>query len=59
MQNINATVKGSILTLTVDLSKDLGQSKSGKTTLIGTSGGNQAIQGPDGMVYIGVNVYKK
>ena len=31
MQNINMSVKGSALTITVDLSKRLGKSKSGKT----------------------------
>ena len=41
--------------ITVDLSKNFGPSKSGKTTIIATTGGNQDFEG----VTIGLNVYKK
>ena len=58
MENIKAEIKGHILTLTVDLSKRSGASKSGKSQIIATTGGNQKIEGADGAVY-GLNVYKK
>ena len=58
MRNIKMEVKGDILTLTVDLSKTFGPSKSGKTTVIASSLGNQPC--PDNEeVKIGLNVYKK
>ncbi len=53
------TVKGSILTVEVDLSKDLGPSKSGKTNLIATTQGEQQVQGAEGRVYANINVYRK
>ena len=57
MQNCKLTVKGNILTAEVDLSKDCGPSKSGKSIVIGTTSGNKPIEGHDGMK-IGLNVYK-
>lgn len=39
MQNLKATVKGSKLTLEIDLDKELGPSGSGKTILV-SKGGN-------------------
>lgn len=56
MKNIKTEVKGTTLTITIDLSKTQGPSKSGKTIIIATSGGNQEIE-PG--VFMGVNVYKK
>lgn len=58
MTNIKAEIKGNVLTLTVDLSKRHGKSSSGKTTIIASSGGNQATGHPSGAVY-GLNVYSK
>jgi ABC-type polar amino acid transport system ATPase subunit len=57
MQNVDVQVKGNKMTVTVDLAKVLGPSKSGKTVLIATTEGNQKINGGD--VYFGLNVYKK
>ena len=55
--NIKSVVKGKILTLTIDLSKDFGASKSGKTTVVASTLGNQPV--PDNeSIKIGVNVYK-
>jgi len=58
MDNVKMELKGTILTLTVDLSKTLGPSKSGKTTVIGSTQGNQPVLGKEG-VFVGLNVYKK
>ena len=48
-------VNGNTLTITVDLSKNLGPSKSGKTTIIATTAGNISIPGTDAKA--GINIY--
>lgn len=57
MENVEMTVEGDTLTITVDLSKELGLSKSQKSMKIGTTGGNVKIPGTDAV--IGLNVYRK
>lgn len=57
MQNAQLAVSGNILTITVDLSKSQGPSKSGKTIIIATSSGNKPVDGTDAV--IGLNVYRK
>ena len=57
-KNIEATVTGSILTLRIDLSERHGDSASGKTVIVATSGGNQAVPGGGGVV-LGLNAYVK
>lgn len=57
-QNIAAKVEGNILTLTIDLSKRLGPSASGKTIVVATSSGNQKIEGGNGVI-LGINAYVK
>ncbi|MDA8407391.1 MAG: hypothetical protein M0T73_11125 [Deltaproteobacteria bacterium] len=55
-KNINMRVSDDSLAITVDLSQELGPSKSGKTIIIGSTGGNQLVYGrPE---KIGLNVYK-
>lgn len=56
MKNIEIKVNKNVLTITVDLSKEVGPSKSGKTTIIATTAGNVAIPGTDAV--IGMNIYK-
>jgi len=56
MKNVEMTVAGNVLTITVDLSKTYGPSASGKTTIIASTEGNQALEG--GAV-LGLNVYKR
>lgn len=57
MKNAELKVDGNKLTITVDLSKDHGPSKSGKTIIIATSSGNKPIEGTDAV--IGLNIYTK
>lgn len=57
-KNIEASVDGNILTLRIDLSARHGDSASGKTVIVATSGGNQAIEGGKGVV-LGLNAYVK
>jgi hypothetical protein len=57
MENIVMTRKSNLLTLTVDLSKTLGKSSSGKSDLIASTKGNAPI--PDQPeVRVGLNVYR-
>ena len=56
MKNVSLEVEGNILKIKVDLSKDFGPSKSGKTRIIATTAGNIAIPGTDAK--IGLNVYR-
>ena len=57
MKNIDMKVEGTILTITVDLSKDFGPSSSGKTNIIATTEGNVSIPGRDEKV--GLNILQE
>ena len=55
--NVAYVINGNLLTITVDLSKRLGPSSSGKTTIVATSSGNQLIPGTEAK--LGLNIYVK
>ena len=55
MRNVKTSEKGSTLTITVDLSKDFGKSKSGKTNIVATTSG--AVRLANGAAF-NLNVYK-
>jgi ABC-type glutathione transport system ATPase component len=57
MQNVEFSIKGKTLTITVDLSKEFGDSGSGKTTIIASTKGNVPID-TEGRV-MGLNIYKR
>lgn len=57
MKNVEMTVEGTILTITVDLSKEFGPSSSGKTIILASTEGNVTIPGREEKV--GLNVYRK
>jgi hypothetical protein len=57
MTNVEMRVEGSKLIITADLSKDYGPSKSGKTTIIATTGGNVSVPGQES-IKVGLNIYK-
>jgi hypothetical protein len=57
MKNVQLTVTGNILTITVDLTKEFGPSSSGKTIIIASTEGNVAV--PEREEKIGLNVYRK
>ena len=57
MKNIEFTVKGNTLTITVDLTKEFGPSSSGKTIIIASTEGNFPLSGRNEVV--GLNVYRK
>ena len=56
MKNVDVAIKGNILTIVVDLKKEVGPSKSGKTILIATTEGNPEIVAG---VSMGLNIYRK
>ena len=56
-KNVDMKVEGSKLVITVDLDKNFGLSKSGKSHIIATTEGNISIPGrPE--VKMGLNIYK-
>ncbi|HQC00679.1 MAG TPA: hypothetical protein PKX11_09000 [Methanospirillum sp.] len=58
MKNVDMKVEGNALTITVDISKDYGESKSGKSITIASTEGNISI--PDHEeIKIGLNIYRK
>lgn len=58
MKNVEMTVEENILTVKVDLTKEFGPSTSGKTIIIASTEGNQAVPDKE-TIKIGLNVYKK
>lgn len=57
MQNVTLKVEGNKLIIDVDLSKEIGPSSRGKTTLIASTEGNANVPGHDG-VKLGLNIFK-
>ena len=58
MKNIEMKVEHGKLTITVDLTQELGPSSSGKSVIIATTEGNVDVPGAAD-VKIGLNVYHK
>lgn len=56
-KNVTLTVKGNVLTITVDLTKDFGPSASGKTKIVATTSGNIPV-GDTGVI-LGLNAYRR
>lgn len=57
MTNVQMDVKGSTLTVTVDLDAHNGRSATGKTEIVASTKGNQQIPGRPEI--IGLNIYRK
>jgi hypothetical protein len=57
MKNVQMTVAGNMLTITMDLTKESGPSSSGKTIIIASTEGKVAV--PERDEKIGLNVYRK
>lgn len=58
MQNVKMSVKGNVLTITVDLSQDHGPSSSGKTIIVGSTSGFVGVPDTEG-ISVGLNVVRK
>lgn len=56
MKNIEMTIEGETLTIKVDLSKEFGKSKSGKTIIVASTEGNVSV--PERDEKIGLNIYR-
>ena len=57
MKNIEMTVEGETLIIKVDLSKNFGPSKSGKSIIVASTEGNVSVLDMDEK--IGLNVYRR
>ena len=58
MKNVEMTVDGNIMTIKVDLSKDFGVSKSGKTVIVASSNGGAKVPDHNDKT-VNLTVYKK
>ena len=58
MKNVDMKLEGNILSIKVDLSKNFGESKSGKSITIASTEGNITVPGNDD-IKIGLNIYRK
>jgi hypothetical protein len=56
-KNVEFKVDKNILTIKIDLKKEFGKSKSGKSITIASTEGNTTVDGTDG-VKVGLNVYR-
>ncbi len=57
MQNVEFQVEGNSLLIIVDLSQELGESASGKSVIIASTGGNVSVPGSED-IKVGLNVYR-
>ncbi|NLZ30231.1 MAG: hypothetical protein GX885_05755 [Methanomicrobiales archaeon] len=58
MKNVDMQLDGDTLVIRVDLTKDFGESKSGKSITIASTEGNIAVPEHE-EIKIGLNVYRK
>ncbi len=58
MKNIEMALNGEKLVITVDITKDFGPSKSGKSITIASTEGNISIPEHED-IKIGLNIYRK
>ena len=57
MQNVDFDMRGDRLLIVVDLTQELGESSSGKSVIIATTGGNVSVPGRE-EIKVGLNVYR-
>lgn len=57
MKNVEMKVDGEVLTIKIDLGKDYGPSRTGKTIIVASTEGNKKVDGREEVV--GLNVYRK
>ncbi len=58
MTNVEMTLNGDKLVITVDITKDFGPSKSGKSITIASTEGNISVPDHED-IKIGLNIYRK
>jgi hypothetical protein len=59
MENIELKIEGTKLILTVDLSKEIGPSSSGKNTLIASTEGNANVPGFEGVKVVSTSTRRR
>ena len=59
MKNVEIKTEGTKMIITIDTSKEFGPSASGKTIIIASTEGNQAVSVNGKVVTLGLNVYRK
>jgi len=60
MKNVKMNVSlDKILTVEIDLTKEYGQSASGKSVIIASTEGNQPLDDEHDNIKIGLNVYRR
>jgi hypothetical protein len=57
MENIAMFLEGNHLVMRIDLTQELGESSTGKSVIIATTGGNVSVPGNE-EIKIGLNVYR-
>lgn len=58
MKNVDMAIEGNTLVMRVDLTKEFGESKSGKSITIASTEGNVSVPGHED-IKIGLNIYRK
>ncbi|MBP2133239.1 hypothetical protein J2128_001160 [Methanomicrobium sp. W14] len=58
MKNVEMSVSGNVLMIKVDLSKEFGASKSGKSITVASTEGNISVPENED-IKIGLNVYRR
>lgn len=58
MKNVDIKIEKKKMIIEVDLSKEFGQSESGKTIIVATTSGSMDVPGFEGFK-LGLNCYKK
>ncbi|MDK2974412.1 MAG: hypothetical protein PWP08_783 [Methanofollis sp.] len=58
MKNIDMKLNGNHLVITVDLSREFGESKSGKSITVASTEGNISVPEHE-EIKIGLNIYRK
>lgn len=57
MKNVDLKITNDKLTIEIDLKKDFGKSKTGKSVIVGSTNGNIVLAYKD-TIKLGVNCYK-
>ena len=57
-KNVSVIIEGEELVVRINLTKDFGKSKSGKTIIVASSEGNVSLPEPYKNIKMGLNVYK-
>ena len=57
-ENVDYKIEKDTLTIIIDLTREFGESKSGKSIIIASTRGNKKVNYKDEKIAIAVNIYK-